>query len=93
MARFVSSIHFDPSFWQHEHHTRVVEFYYVIFLFVWFRVDFLLRDKQEAKFGGVMSVQNTHVITASLLHFSYILYINKCIITLYLIFGSFVHYR
>ena len=40
-----------------------------------------------------MSVQNTHVIPASLLRFSSILYINKCIIALYLIFGSFVHYR
>ena len=75
------------------HHTRVVKFWYVIFLCVWFRVYFLLGDKQEAKFGGVMSVQNTHVIPASLLRFSSILYINKCIIALYLIFGTFVHYR
>ena len=30
----------------------------------------MLKDKQEAKFGGVMSVQNTHVIPASLLRFS-----------------------
>ena len=22
----MSSVHFDPSFWQHVHHTRVVEF-------------------------------------------------------------------
>ena len=41
----------------------------------------------------LMSVQNTHVIPASLIRFSSILYINKCIIALYLIFGSFVHYR
>ena len=52
----MSYVHFDPSFWQHVHHTRVVEFWYVIFLCVWFRVCFLLGDKQEAKFGGVMSV-------------------------------------
>ena len=53
----------------------------------------MLGDKQEAKFGGVTSVQNTHVILVSLLRFSSILYINKCIFSLYLIFGSFVHYR
>ena len=89
----MSLVYFDPSFWQHVHHTRVVEFWYVIFLCVWFRVCFLLEDKQEAKFEGVMSVQNTHVIPASLLRFSYILYNNKCIIARYMIFGSFVHYR
>ena len=33
-----------------------------------------------------MSVQNTHAISTSLLHFSSILYINKCIIAIYLIF-------
>ena len=89
----MSSVHFDHSFWQHVHHIYVFEFYYVIFLCVCFKVYFLLRDKQEAKFGGVMSVKNTHVIPASLLRFSSILYIHKCIIALFLIFGSFVHYR
>ena len=49
----------------------------MLFSCVWFRVCFLLGDKQEAKFGGEMSVQNTHVIPASLLRFSSILYINK----------------
>ena len=39
------------------------------------------------------SCHTPHVIPASLLRFSYILYINKCIIALYLMFGSFVHYR
>ena len=60
---------------------------------VWFTFCFLLGDKQEAKFGGVMSVQNIHVISAYLLCFSSILYINKSIIALYMIFGSFVHYK
>ena len=49
-------VHSNPSFWQHVHHNHVVEFSYVSFLCVWFRVCFLLGDKQEAKFGGVMSV-------------------------------------
>ena len=47
----------------------------------------MLGDKKEAKFRGVMSVQNTHVIPVSLLCFSSILYINKCISALYLILG------
>ena len=49
----------------------------------------MLGDKKEAKFGGVMSVQNIHVIFVSLLCFSSISYINKCIIALYMIFGFF----
>ena len=50
----MSSGHFDPSFWQHVHHTHVVEFS-MLFSCVWFRVCFFLGDKQEAKFEGVMS--------------------------------------
>ena len=30
---------------------------------------FLLEDKQETKFGGVMSAQSTHIILASVFHF------------------------
>ena len=37
----------------------------------------------------MISVQNTHVIPASLLRFRSILYMNKCIIALYLILGLF----
>ena len=55
-GKICESVHFDPSFWQHVHHTRVVDFWYVIFLCAWFEVCFLLGEKQEAKFGGVMSV-------------------------------------
>ena len=38
-------------------------FWCVIFTCVLFLVYFLLGDKQEAKFGGLMSVQNTHDIS------------------------------
>ena len=37
----------------------------------------MLRDKQDVKFGGVMSAQNTHVIPAFLLCFCSISYINN----------------
>ena len=50
----MSSVHFDPSVWQHVHHTCVVEFSMLFFLRVLFRVCFLLGDKQEAKFRSVM---------------------------------------
>ena len=47
----------------------------------------MLRDKQEAKFRGVMSVQNTHLIPAFLLCVIFISYINKCIFVIYMILG------
>ena len=47
-----------------------------VLLFVaWCRVcvlskrQFLLEDKQETKFGGVMSAKSTHILLASVLHF------------------------
>ena len=62
----MSLVHFDPSIWQHVHHTRVIEFRMLFFLCVWFRVCFLLGDKQEAKFGGVMSAQKHSLQTRDL---------------------------
>ena len=35
---------------------------HVIFNFIFFLVDLLLGGKQEFKFGGVMSILNTHFI-------------------------------
>ena len=51
----MSLVHFDPSSWQQVHHPRVVKFSMLFFFYIWFRVCFLLGDKQEAKFGGVMN--------------------------------------
>ena len=74
MARFVGLVHFDPSFWQHVHHTHVVEFS-VIFLRFWFRVCFLLGDKQEAKFGGVISAKKHSLQTWDLARFGLVSYL------------------
>ena len=45
----MSSVHFDPSFWQHVHHTRDVEFS-MLFSCVSI-LESVLGDKQEAMFG------------------------------------------
>ena len=50
----MSSVHFDPSSKQHVHHPRVVKFS-MLFSMCRLRVCFLPGDKQEAKFGGMMS--------------------------------------
>ena len=52
----MSSIHFDPSFWQHVHHPCVIEFS-MLFSCMFGQSLFLTWGKQEAKFGGVMSSQ------------------------------------
>ena len=31
-VRFVSSVHFDPSSWQHVHHPRIVQFSMLLFV-------------------------------------------------------------
>ena len=46
------------------------------------------KQMEKCSSAMLMSVQNTHVIPTSLLRFSSILYINKCIIARYMIFGS-----
>ena len=65
----MSSIHFDLSVWQHVHHTHVVESSMLFFSSVYFRVSFLLGDKQEAKFGGVVSAQKHSLQTRNLARF------------------------
>ena len=45
------------------------------FFFVWFRVCFLLGDKQEAKFGGVMSTQKHSLQTQNLARLGFNIYI------------------
>ena len=51
----MSSVHFDPSSWQHVHQPRVVKFSMLFSCVSGSESCFLLGDKQEAKFGGVMS--------------------------------------
>ena len=50
------SVHFDPSFWQHVHHTHVVEFC-MLFSCV-FSLEYVscLGTSKKLSFGGVMSV-------------------------------------
>ena len=65
-ASFENCIHFNPSSWHHVHHTHVV-----CVLASYFKVCFILSqslswDKQEAKFGGVMSVQKHSLHTRDL---------------------------
>ena len=52
---------------------------------VWLRVCFYLGDKQEAKFGGVMSAQNTHHIPAFYHVFGSFHLVISVLIALYLI--------
>ena len=51
------------------------------------RVCFLLGDKQEAKFGGLMSAQNTHHIPACEHVFSSFHLVISVVIVLYMILG------
>ena len=64
----MSSVHFDPSSWQHVHHPRIVKFS-MYYLCVWFKVCFLLGDKQEPKFRSVMSAQKHSLQTRDLARF------------------------
>ena len=64
-ARITDLVYFDSPCWCRVYHTHVTgvlvcQFSCIIVL----GVCFLLRDKQEAKFGGVMSAQNTHHMPA-----------------------------
>ena len=54
---------------------------------VFLRVCFLLRDKQKAKFGSVMSAQNTHDISAFYHVFVSFHIVISVVIALYLILG------
>ena len=84
----MSSIHFDLYVWKHVHHTRVIESSMLFFSSVCFRVCFLLGDKQEAKFGGVMSAQKHSLQTWDLARFGIgFIYIYDLILITFLIFS------
>ena len=53
----------------------------------------LLRDKQETKFKGVMSAQNTHHIPAFDHVFNLSHLVISVFIVVYLILSFFVHFR
>ena len=80
------------------HHSRVVKFsmFFCFLFFVWSRVCFLLGDKQEAKFRGVMSTQKHSLQTQDLtrlgFNFIYIyiyifIYIYDLVLITFLIFS------
>ena len=57
------------------------------YLCVWFKVCFLLGDKQEAKFRGVMSAQKHSLQTRDLARFRFISYIYDDVFITFLIFS------
>ena len=57
-----SCVNFGPSFKHYVYHTHFIGVLVCYFLVCFVLVNLLLGDKQEAKFEGVVSVQNTHYI-------------------------------
>ena len=57
----IKCVHIDSSIW---HHLIILISFLLdcVILIFFFLASLLLKDKQEVKFGGVMSVQNTHYI-------------------------------
>ena len=63
---------------------------FFFFFLVWFKVCFLLRDKQEATFGGVMSTKKHSLQTRDLMRlgFNFIyIYIYDLVLITFLIFS------
>ena len=69
MARFMISVHFDPSFWQHVHYPRVIEFSMSFSCVSGSESVSYLGTSKKLSLGGVMSVQKQSLQTRDLAGF------------------------
>ena len=86
-ASFAGCVHFNPSSWHHLHHAHVVYVFSCYFKVCFVLSQSLAWDKQEAKFGDVMSVQKHSLHTQDLACLCSILHLKNYYFIILLIFS------